>query len=584
MIRYVHYGLILIRLCLLAISLGGYLLYFRKRIRIELAAGVLFASIGSVMFAAGILHILKETAWLIFAVGLYLSFQEAKGWSGKKRFREFQESDNAAFTLMYLVLAAIFFFVLLFRSEFTHYDNFSHWGVAAKLVSQKDMFPNASDTNLTFHSYPLGSAAFIYFITEIVGTAPEWLQMWAQAILMVGMLTGVLVFGKGAVCLGAACAGIVMLLCGNTGFVDLLVDTLLPVTAIGAMSFCIYYQKDLQERLLFVIPYVVFLVAIKNSGALFAVLVLSFSLFAIPRTKENLKKWLIAAASPVVIIFFWNKHVEQIFEGGTLSKHAMHMDNFRQVVAEKTTADLIKIIKAFGFQVAQCVNPVLYLFLIGLLLLLFRRFVLKKDCRMLRDTLCFAGISYLLYQLGLLGMYILTMPIAEALVMAGFERYHQTILLFVSGLVLIAAIQEIHDSGEGARRLLTGVVLTGCILLGIMAALQPNFRYYTKQSLANTDREKFDRLISDYALKDKETYLILLSEDREDHGYLYYLTQYLLAPRDMAIETASTVATLAGQKFDFVIMFDDTESNRAYLNSQLGLTEEVGYIGDKSLN
>jgi len=465
MIGYVHYGLILIRLCLLAISLGGYLLCLRKRIRIELAVGVLFAGIGSAMFAAGILHILKETAWLLFAWGLYLSFQEAKAWRGNKSFHTLRGSDNAAFTLIYLVLAAVFFFVLLFRSKFTHYDNFSHWGVAAKLVSQKDMFPNASDTNLTFHSYPLGSAAFIYFFTEIVGTAPEWLQMWVQAVLMVGMLTGLFVFGKGAVCLGAACIGIAILLCGNTGFVDLLVDTLLPVTAIGAMAFCIYYKKDLQKQMLFVIPYAVFLVAIKNSGALFAALILGYALISIPRTKDNLKKWLIVAASPVVITFFWNKHVEQIFEGGTLSKHAMHLDNFQQVIAEKTSDDLMRIIKAFGVSVAQNANPVLYLFLIGLFLLLGCQFVLKKDCRMLRNILCFAGISYLLYQLGLLGMYILTMPLAEALKMAGFERYQQTILIFVAGLMLIAVLLVIHDSGDRVGQRLKKIVLAGCVLL-----------------------------------------------------------------------------------------------------------------------
>ena len=584
MIGYVHYGLILIRLCLLAISLGGYLLCLRKRIRIELAVGVLFAGIGSAMFAAGILHILKETAWLLFAWGLYLSFQEAKAWRGNKRFHTLRGSDNAAFTLIYLVLAAIFFFVLLFRSKFTHYDNFSHWGVAAKLVSQKDMFPNASDTSLTFYSYPLGSAAFIYYVTEIVGTAPEWLQMWAQAMLMVGMLAGLFVFGKGAVCIGAACVGIVILLCGNTGFVDLLVDTLMPVTAIGAMEFCIYYKRDLHKQLLFVIPYVVFLAAIKNSGILFAALILGYALISIPRTKENMKKWLIAAAGPAVITFFWNKHVEQIFEGGMLSKHAMHMDNFRQVVAEKTADDLMKIMKAFGVRIAQNTNAVLYLVLISLFLLLVFRFVFRRECRMLREILCFAGISYLLYQLGLLGMYILTMPLGEALVMAGFGRYHQTILIFAAGLMLIGVLQELQDSCDAAMCMIKEIALTGCVLVSITAALQPNFWYYTRQSLENSDREKYDRLISDYGLWENETYLILSSEDREDEGYLYYLTQYLLAPKDMAIATASTVNELGDRKFDFVILFDDTESNRAYLSSQFGLTEEVGYIGDKPLN
>lgn len=584
MIQYLHVGLLLARTCLLAISLGGYLLYLRKKIPVELAVGFLFAGIGSAMFIAGILHILKETAWLIFAMGLYLAFLHVKKWNTEECVRHVRENGNGVFALIFMVAAGIFFGVLLYENKFTHYDNFSHWGVAAKIISRKDMFPNGSDTNLTFTSYPLGSASFIYFFTEIMGDASEWLQMWSQAILMVGMLVGLFAFVRGVACLLAVCVAIVILLCGNVNFADLLVDTLLPVTAIGAMSLCIYYKKDLQKQIPFLIPYVIFLTAIKNSGVLFAALILGFVLFSIPRTQENLKTWLIVAASPVVLTFFWNKHVEQIFDGGTLSKHAMRMDNFQQVVANKTPEDLLEIVRVFVITVGQSIQPVVWLFLLGLLLLIFCRFAFKKDCAELCTTLCFTGISYLLYQIGMLGMYILTMPLAEAIKMAGYNRYHQTILLFVSGLLLIAVFRQIQVSGDGRYHRIKSIVLAGCLLIGVTAALQPHFTYYTRKSLSGTDREKYDRLVSDYALEDKHNYLILVDEDRENCDYLYWMTQYLLAPRDVEFASASTVDELADKKFDFVILFDDTESNRTYATTQLGVTEEVGYIGDKSLN
>ena len=549
-----------------------------------MALGFLFAGIGSAMFIAGILHILKETAWLIFAMGLYLAFLHVKKWNTEECVRYVRENGNGVFALIFMVAAGIFFGVLLYENKFTHYDNFSHWGVAAKIISRKDMFPNGLDTNLTFASYPLGSASFIYFFTEIMGDASEWLQMWSQAILMAGMLVGLFAFAKGAACLIAVCGGIVILLCGNVGFTSLLVDTLLPVTAIGAMSLCIYYKKDLQKQLPLIIPYVIFLVSIKNSGALFAALILGFALFSIPRTKENGKAWLIAAASPVAVTFFWNKHVEQSFDEGSFSKHAMRMDNFQQVVAKKTTEDLLEIARVFGATVGQSILPVVWLLLLGLLLLLFCRFAFKKDCAELRTTLCFAGISYLLYQLGMLGMYILTMPLEEAMMMAGYERYHQTILLFVSGLLLIAGFQQIQGSCDVRSHRIKSAVLAGCMLIGVMVALQPHFTYYTRESLIGTDREKFDRLVSDYALEDKQSYLILVDEDRENCDYLYWMTQYLLAPEDVKFATVSNVMELGDKKFDFVILFDDTESTRTYVRTQFDVTEEVGYIGDKSLN
>ena len=108
--------------------------------------------------------------------------------------------------------------------------------------------------------------------------------------------------------------------------------------------------------------------------------------------------------------------------------------------------------------------------------------------------------------------------------------------------------------------------------------------YYTRESLIGTDREKFDRLVSDYALEDKQSYLILVDEERENCDYLYWMTQYLLAPEDVKFATVSNVMELGDKKFDFVILFDDTESTRTYVRTQFDVTEEVGYIGDKSLN
>lgn len=486
--------------------------------------------------------------------------------------------------MAFFCTAAVFFLILLFRSEFVHFDNFSHWGVAAKVVSQKDMFPNMADTNITFTSYPLGSAAFIYYVTEIVGTAPEWLQMWAQAVLMAGMLVSLFAFGGKLECAAMACVGAVMLLCGNTSFVDLLVDTLLPVAAIGAAAFCIYYRKELHQKIWFLIPYAVFLVSIKNSGALFAAIVLAYVLIAIPRTGENCKNWLVAAISPVAAVFFWNRHVEQVFDDGALSKHAMRIDNFQQILSEKRLEDLFAIIEAFWKQTVQGAASVLWLLLLGLILLLYRRCILKQNCRELSATLIFAGISYLLYQAGTLGMYLLTMPIGEALSMAGYGRYHQTIIIFAAGIILFAAIREVRDSGGGVFSRACGVFLAAGAILLTMTAVEPNFKYYVKQNLEDTERAKFDRLIGDYGVWPDGSYLILVSEERQDYGYLYYMAQYLLSPEHVAVESAQSVKELTDAEFSFVIMFEDTEENKQYLLEQFGIEEEVGYIGGKAVN
>lgn len=78
MTRYIYYFTIIVRLLLLAISVCGYLRYLATRVRPEFAVGVLFSSIGSVMFFAGIFHILRETVWIVFAGGIWLAVQSVK--------------------------------------------------------------------------------------------------------------------------------------------------------------------------------------------------------------------------------------------------------------------------------------------------------------------------------------------------------------------------------------------------------------------------------------------------------------------------------------------------------------------------
>lgn len=585
MSTYLYYGMIAIRLLFLLVSVLGWLAYLQKKIRVEFALGVLLCGIGSLMFAAGIFHIMREAAWLIFFGGLWFAYGEIREIRVRKA--GILSALSRIFTpgIITFGLLAVFFLALLFRSEFTHYDNFSHWGVAAQVISRKDMFPNPADTNVTFTSYPLGSAAFIYYITEIVGTAPEWLQMWAQAVLMAGLLVSLFAFGSGIVCWLTVGAGTIMLLAGNTPFVDLLVDTLLPAIAVGGMAFSIYYQEELEEKIWFVIPYVVFLVSVKNSGALFAVLILLYAMARLPKTRENLKKFVIPVLSPAVMIFFWNRHVEQLFDDGTVSKHAMRVDNFQQILSDKTPQDLTAIVEAFWQSTADNAEPLVYLILMSVAILLFRKLVLKKNCRELGSILLVVAVFYVAYLAGLLGMYILTMPLEEALMMAGYERYHQTVILFAAGVVLLSVIRELGECRILRHGTVFAAILAVLMLQLTGAVVNPQYDYYSRQSLEGTERARFDRLIEAYGLWPEDRYLILVSEERDDAGYLHWLTYYLLDPEEVVIaDVPYVMEELDENEFNFVIMFEDTEINREYLKTQFGITEEVGYIAGKPLH
>ena len=197
----------LVRLFMLLLSCYGYIQYMHKTVRLELCIGLLFSGIGSVLFLAGILNLLVETTWVIWLGGLVLAGQSIK-------MKECPKNVMSLGVFFFLGLACFLLF-LLRGSAFTHYDNFSHWGLVSQLVSQQGRFPNYSDNLILFTSYPLGSASFIFYITETLGRSAEWVQMYAQAILISGMLVSLFTFARNPVQAFVTAICSVFLLCGN---------------------------------------------------------------------------------------------------------------------------------------------------------------------------------------------------------------------------------------------------------------------------------------------------------------------------------------------------------------------------------
>lgn len=162
----------LIRLLILLLSCYGYIQYLRKTVRLEFCIGLLFSGIGSALFLAGILNLLREATWFIWLGGLVLAGQSIK----KKE----SPANVMSLGILFFLGLAGYFLLLLPGSEFTHYDNFSHWALASRLMTQQSRFPNYSDSFIEFTSYPLGSASFIFYITETLGSSAEWVQMYAH--------------------------------------------------------------------------------------------------------------------------------------------------------------------------------------------------------------------------------------------------------------------------------------------------------------------------------------------------------------------------------------------------------------------
>lgn len=547
----------LFRLLLLMISFYGYIQYVQKRININLAIGFVFSSVGSLMFFAGLLNILPETALVIFVGGLLLAVMSM-------RHKESIRNVLSGGTLFFFAVGA-FCLYILYGSKFLHFDNFSHWAKVCQILIQSDRFPNFSDSNFYYPSYPPGSAAFIYYMSHISGISSEWFQMFAQAILMVGLLSGLFSFSNRIIfsCITGFCG--IVLLCGDRALVDLLVDTLLPIVGLSGMCVCLYYRNNLDDKVAYLIPYTVFLVAIKNSGALFASVIICYSLYK-RNDKKKYKSLLLLILPPIICMLLWNKHIDYGFLADKAGKHAMTLANYSAVFKEKQVQDIIEIGNNIVRKTLSFQNKGLGLLGVAVALWLVCCVVRKQKVAIARELTALAVLSYFVYQIGLLGMYIFSMPLNEADDLAGYDRYHRTILIFTAALVLVEALLCFASQEEKPTKDLHGICCLVGTLISLVLFVSPDFSYLQKQDLSGSAREYFDSLIQEYDLPPNKSYVILMGEGSGDTGYLRYMTGYLLNPKSYALVNDSGIEKVPWEKYDYVIIFEESQETREMLS------------------
>ena len=562
-----YYAEKVVRLLLLVFSFYGFMQAARRRLDANLSLAFIFASIGSLLFLAGILNLLPETAAFICLLGCVLGVRSI-------RRRESPLALISPGTLFFAV-GSVVMAALLFRAKFTSYDNFSHWAIVVKRMLATDRFPNFSDVNIQFQSYPLGSSCFIYYIAKVSGIRFEWMQMLAQAVLMLGMTAALFSCSRRPVThLLTAVVG-VALLAGDVDFTSLMVDTLLPLTALAGMAACVALRDRIGERPWLLLPFLLFLMSIKNSGLLFDVVLLVCMLCCGRKAlRGHVRAFALTALSPFALLLLWQKHVKLVFSDGMHAKHSLSLSLFAATLEEKGEDIIQTITGGMLGKVFSLSNPMLYVLLLLLALLLIGRFCLRD-----RQSPHFLAPlvlgSYAAYELGLFLMYLLTMPTGEALILAGYSRYEKTILIFCAGAAWIYACRLAACALPGALRRTVSAVLTALCAASVFALVKPSRSYFRRQTFAGTTREAYDQLIEDYGIPAGCRYMILRSEN--DDGYLYYLTRYLLDPQAVSSAELSWLIELPDlwRDYDYLITLDPSEEVQAYLSGHFELSPVI---------
>lgn len=442
----VHSVMAMVLLC----SLCGYMMFTRARLRLQAEFVPVFvcSAIACAVYLCGLAGFLLQGSSVVLAAGILLFLFYLSRLVREKSYRNFRFSlFQAGFAL-----GSLFFFQLLLASRLIHYDNFSHWAIVVKQMLSTNAFPDAASALIDFKNYPLGSSSFLYFVCRFAGNS-QGIMLAAQGILIFSCfyaLFGVIGEKKRFLLFAFLAAGCSLLSVFNITIriTNLLVDFLLPVYALVLFVMIYRYKKKIEKACISMIPAAGLLMIIKNTGIIFAGIGFLYLIYAWLKNRDKLfwKSGLevfLSAGAAFLPYLLWNIHMAEGFKG-TENKFEVSAHNIRNVSGGKSPEEIRQIMGLFVKSVFDITSRpamgILGFNIAAIIASVFVAVILKKSWNLWKALIAL-NLVLMGYYLGILAIYIFSMPLDEALRLAGFERYASSIvILFAGGLVLCAAV------------------------------------------------------------------------------------------------------------------------------------------------
>ncbi|MDD6347718.1 MAG: hypothetical protein PUA52_06920 [Lachnospiraceae bacterium] len=525
----------MLKLLLYLLSCFGYVECLRRwtKVSVYYLPGLTIALQTSLLFLAGLCGQLARMTYLLFFVGLL-----GLGYGCVRAI----QNRNAAFLGGYLDSGYISFAVIIavmavfVRGKvFTHYDNFNHWAVIIRTMLTYDRFPNAADTLIRYRTYPPGSAVYLYYFGRLVSEGEAWLML-AQIIMMTAAILPLFSLAK------RHKPVIAVLVIGLTHFFftynvlvnNLLVDTLLPLVGMSALLYLWEYGRTIRSwpALFLSAVYLIQIVLIKNSGLFFAAAAVVCLIIGARRDHRY------AARLPVVVLpllsnRLWSLHCAHTFADASSSAHTMSLDYYASVLSQKSGADILQISRLF---LKTLITDKSLWFLAGMFVAVgaLIGFLNRRALPLWKKTALAAGLLAAGYEIGLLGMYLFSMPLEEAVNLASYGRYSRSLIIALVYLLMVPVIKAVADDGFSLPK---AWAVSAVILLmtgGLSLVTFGTVRYITQPSLYHdpTSEKRYwlDRVIADYQVPAGSTYCVLKKYPsvyyRNLGRYLYQTTAF----------------------------------------------------------
>lgn len=409
---------------------------------------------------------LKAGIWIVTTLGvLLLAARLVLGYLGKVSFHY----EGLHLFDGWMIFLGFVMALVLYRSPLIHYDNFSHWATIVKLMTYTGHLPTPSDTIISFTSYPPATALFITQFINFVGFSSgtmlvaQFALIWAASYSIFATLRDrTRGLNSMLLCLTIAISYVFNI---NIRLNNLLVDYVLAILTVAALVGIFVYQQQPKLQFLHVALFSGSLLLVKNSAAFFVIIIAVYYLYMLIHritNKNHLKRitniivtWLGSLLVGALPFIWWEIHVKLTF---TESKHEISANAYSHQLSQDGIHGFIVIGQQFLKQIFNFGSLSTQGFLVLNILMIGGWAIIKYTCHHPNNLLKLLGwldLVSLLYYFSLFGMYVLSMPFAEAITLDGFERYMSSTVvlnLFIGAIALVRVIDEtFYEQDMSAR-------------------------------------------------------------------------------------------------------------------------------------
>lgn len=308
----------------------------------------------------------------------------------------------------------------------------------------------------------------------------------------------------------------------------------------------------------YAIPFLCTAVQIKNSGIYFVLLACILLGISIKWDKSKKKERILTIVSPFLSLWFWHAHCSYVFADGSVTKHAMTAQNYRNVFSQKDENDIMSILSGiiqFSFTGKELYYLCFFLVMGGVLVCFAGVAMQKKYLKILLAS----AVIYITYMVGVAFMYLFSMPGEEALNLSGIGRYRKTIFILLY-YFLVVFLLELTSAAENKRK-------SRIFMAGVYLALAVVWRGEWGKAFPTIFDQTVDerRSLVEEAIKDSEllscnlpqsSYLICASADG-DVSYMWHLGRFLFGTDKVSARVISEKSSLEdAENYEYILILD----------------------------